>query len=140
MYLLAALSTPLPSIHFIGAEQLIFSEGINDLLNYKKNELISFSDSNGMIWMITVGATVLEKNQIEEVGRIFQKEIDRRRELDAWNVKYKEAHGPIGEMDLDDSHCESTEPYGQIPAENEEEKQVSKSKQIKRQICDETFK
>jgi hypothetical protein len=139
MYLLAALSTPLSSIHFIDAEQLKFSEGINELLNYNKNELIGFSDSNGMIWMITISATILEKNKIEEVGNIFQKEIDRRRELDAWNIKYKEEYGPVEENEVDDSHCESTEPFEQI-SENDDVKLLPKSKSIKRQICHETIK
>uniref|UniRef100_A0A2S2R2B2 WD repeat-containing protein 63 n=1 Tax=Sipha flava TaxID=143950 RepID=A0A2S2R2B2_9HEMI len=137
--LIGSLSTPLSSIHFIDAEQLKFSEGINELLNYNKNELIGFSDSNGMIWMITISATILEKNKIEEVGNIFQKEIDRRRELDAWNIKYKEEYGPVEENEVDDSHCESTEPFEQI-LENDDVKLLPKSKSIKRQICHETIK
>lgn len=92
-----------------------------------------------MIWMITIGATVLEKDQIEEVGRTFQKEIDRRRELDEWNLKYKETYGTI-EDKMNGSRFEPTEQYRQIPVETEDEKPVLKSKQLKGQICDETFK
>ncbi|CAH1731486.1 unnamed protein product [Aphis gossypii] len=97
--LIATLSAPYSPIHFIDTKRLIFNEGIHEVLNYKKNELISFSDASGTIMMMTTDAVVMESNTIEEVGRVFQKEVVWRKELDAWNSKCKEEFRSMAEND-----------------------------------------
>lgn len=135
----AALSTPRPSIHYIGREQLKFAEGLNEIMNYNKHELISFSDSTGAIMMVTVDAIILEQSEIEDIGRVFQKEVDWRKELDAWNEKYKLEYGSIGENNMDDRSYRPSE----IPTMVQMEKRQSTTmtqEQIKRQVCEETFR
>lgn len=89
--------------------------------------------------MITMEAILLEQNEIEDIGRVFQKEVDWRKELDAWNEKYKIEYGSIGENNMDDRNFKSTE----MPNWNQTEKHRSTTmtqEQINRQVCDETFR
>lgn len=65
-------------------------------MNREKYELISFSDFTGTIIMITIDATALKSNEIEEVRCMFQDEVNRRKELDEWNNKYKEQLETLG--------------------------------------------
>lgn len=87
---------------------------------------------------MTTDAVVIEPNTIEEVGRVFQKEVAWRKELDAWNGKYKEEFRSVGENNVDSrsyreikSHATNQSDNIQLPLSQE---------QIKRKICDETFK
>jgi hypothetical protein len=90
LHLIAALSTPNPSVHYIKVEELQYSQGISEVLDYKINETIAFSDTNGMISVITVDTTVPKKDEIEEVGNLFRKVVDARHEVDMWNKNYIE--------------------------------------------------
>lgn len=90
LHLLAALSTPNSSVHYINAEQLQYLQGISEVLDYKINETIAFSDTNGMISLITVDTIVPEIDKIEEVGHLFQKVINAKHEVDTWNKNYIE--------------------------------------------------
>lgn len=90
--------------------------------------------------MITVNAIVLEPDEIEEVGRVFQKEVDRRKELDAWNDKYKEEFGSIGENNMDDRDYKSNDIQIPVSVQIENPPQTLTPEQIKKKICDDTFK
>jgi len=65
---------------------------------------------------------------------MFQKEVDRRRELDAWNDTYREQFKSTRKNDEDDYN--STEE--QVPAENDN--QHLTVEQIKRKTRNENFK
>lgn len=136
------MSAPHSPIHFVGTEQFGFADGINETLNCAKNELISFSDAVGTVRIITVDAAVLSPDEIELVGRMFQKEVDWRRELDVWNENYKTEFGSIGEYsEADDCECARSVVVQMTPAQNEPPPvPVLTPEQIKRKICDETFK
>lgn len=135
VYAFAALSAPRPSIHYIGADRFEYAEGINELMNDEKYELIGFSDSAGTVTMIAIDAVALTPSEIADVGRMFQKEVDRRRELDAWNVKYNELFGPGRENDND---RDSSEEPKKVQTESGQRK--STAEQAKRKTRDETFK
>lgn len=137
-----ALSAPHPSINFIDAERLVFAEGLNEMMDYRKNELICFSDSAGTIMVITMDAVAPKADEIREVGRMFQKEVDRRRELDEWNEKYKIRFGSIGENNVDDYNLienPATIPTSEISTAAQPGPTLTQE-QIRRKICDETFK
>lgn len=133
------MSSPLPSIHYIGTEQLKFAEGINKVLDQNKNELISFSDSAGTIMMVTIDVVALKPKDIEDIENVFTNEVELRKELDAWNEKYKEQFGSIGENNVDEYKTnEKKPPISTISIELFQP--ALTPKQIKRKICDETFK
>ncbi|XP_060848211.1 dynein axonemal intermediate chain 3-like isoform X2 [Rhopalosiphum padi] len=137
--LIATLSAPYSPIHFIDTEWLTFTEGLHEVLNYKKNELISFSDSTGTIMMITTDAVVMEPNTIEEVGRVFQKEVIWRKELDAWNSKYKEEFRSIAENDEDGRDYKAIKSYKPNSVHSDNIQPTLSQEQIKRNIIDETL-
>lgn len=137
---LTALSAPYSPIHFIGTERLIFTEGVHGVMNYKKNELISFSDSTGTIMMITTDVPVMEPNTIEEVGRVFQKEVIWRKELDAWNSKYKEEFKSMRENDVGSQDYREIKSHVSNSAHSDNSQPMLSQEQIKRKIWDETFK
>lgn len=137
----AALSSPYPPMHFSGTENVMFAQGVSEMVNYKKNELICFSDSAGTVMIMTISAVSLKPNEIEEIGRVFQKELDWITELDAWNHKYKAEFGHMGEYDLDDHDYKSIESFDKLHvADFEKIKQKPSQEQIYKTICDETFK
>jgi len=121
-------------MHYIGAEPFKCAKDINEVMDQDKYELISFSDSAGKIMMFTIDTTAMKPSEIEEVGRMFQKEVDRRRELDAWNDTYKEQFKPTIENYVDD--YDSTEE--QVPTENNNQNLTAE--QIKRKTCNKNFK
>lgn len=84
--------------------------------------------------MITIDTTALKPSEIEEVGRMFQKEVDRRRELDAWNDTYREQFKSTRENDADD--YDSTEE--QVPTQNDDQNLTAE--QIKRKTRNENLK
>lgn len=137
---LAALSAPYSPIHFIGTERLMFTEGIHEVMNYKKNELISFSDSTGTIMIITTDVPVVEPNIIEEVGRVFQKEVIWRKELDVWNSKYKEEFRSIKENDADSQDYRAVKSHVSNSIHSDDLQPTLSQEQMKRKIWDETFK
>lgn len=135
------MSAPHPSIHYVGAKQMAFAGGMNEVLDYGKNELICFSDSAGMIMAVTVDAAVPGPGEVQEVGRVFQKEVDWRTELDEWNDKYKAQFGSIGENNVDDySPAAVSAPNADKAAALQQPRPTLTQEQIKRKICDETFK
>lgn len=141
MTALAALSTPHPLTRYNGAKRFAFAEGINEVMDREKYELISFSDFAGTIIMITVDATPLKSNEIENVRHMFRDEVDRRKELDEWNDKYKERFGTMGENNVDDDYSprEDEVPIpGAIPTKNDILGMTQE--QISRRICEENFK
>lgn len=138
LYVLAELSTPYPPIHFIGTEKFKFAGGIHDVMDYEKNELISFSDSNGTVILATTDTVALEPSEIENIGKIFRKEVDRRNEMDAWNDKYKELFGSIGENNIDE-YDPTTEKISPISFEVKSVEPTLTPGQIKRKICDEVY-
>lgn len=89
--------------------------------------------------MITVEAMSVKSTDIEEVGHVFQREVDWRRELDVWNEKYKERFGSLDEKNIDDN--KSTKKL-QIPASvsTQDGRTTVTLTQMKRKIYDETFK
>lgn len=136
----AALSAPYSPIHFIGTERIIFTEGMHEVMNYKKNELISFSDSTGAIMMITTDVPVMEPNTIEEVGRVFQKEVIWRKELDAWNSKYIEEFRSMRENDVDSQDYSGIKLHAPNSVHSDSTQPTWSQEQIKRKIWDEIFK
>lgn len=119
----------------------MFAHGVSDMMNYKRNRIICFSDSAGTVMVMTIRASILKPNEIEEVRSQFQKEIDWLTELDDWNDKYKKEFGPLGEYDVDDHDYKSTQSDEQPHAvENEFIQPILSQDQIKKTICDETFK
>lgn len=88
--------------------------------------------------MVSVDAAVLEPNEIEKIACVFQKEVDWRRDLDAWNDKYKELFGSVENKNGGD--CKTTEKEVSTMIPVEEIQLNSASGQTKRKICDETFK
>eukprot|EP00102_Acyrthosiphon_pisum_P020917 XP_016658127.1 PREDICTED: uncharacterized protein LOC100571197 [Acyrthosiphon pisum] len=137
--LITTLSAPYSPIHFIGTERLIFSEGIHEVMNYKKNELISFSDSTGAIMMITTDVPVMEPNTIEEVGRVFEKEVIWRKELDGWNSKYKEEFRAMRENDVGSQDYWEIKSHVPNSVHSDNLQPTLSQEQIKRKIWDETF-
>lgn len=135
----AALSTPHPPMHYVGIERFGFAEGINGVMDCGRNELIGFSDSVGTVRMVTVNATVPGPGEVERVGHMFQKEVDRRRELDAWNDKYKTEFGSKSENDVDaDNYAVMQSP---IRSSVDVVRPTSMTPdQVKRKIGDETYK
>lgn len=139
MNTLLALSTPQPSIQFVGdGERFKYAEGINKVIDQGKTELISFSDSSGIIMIITVDSVTLEPNESEEVGRVFHKEVDRRRELDAWNKMYKEEFGSRVNK-INDRPTTSELPVP-TSVQIEDGRPPLKSERIQIRIYDEIFK
>jgi len=136
----AALSAPHSPIHFIGSERIIFTEGMHGVMNYKKNELISFSDSTGAIMMITTDVPIMEPNTIEEVGRVFQKEVIWRKELDAWNSKYKEEFGSMRENDVGSQNYSGIKLHAPNSVHSDSTQPTWSQEQIKRKIWDEIVK
>lgn len=134
---LAALSTPLPSIHYIGAERFRFAEGINEVMDQNKNELISFSDSAGTIMMVTIDVVAMKPKDMEDAENVFMNEVNLRKELDAWNEKYREQFGTMGENNVDDYKSTDRKPP---TIAIESAPPILTAEQIKRKLCDETFK
>jgi len=94
---------------------------------------------------ITVNTTVvLRSDEIEEIGHMFQKEVNWRKELDEWNERYKAQFGSIGENYVDDNDQIEKLPEVQtaeIIMEIAQPPQPTLTQdQIRRKICDETFK
>jgi hypothetical protein len=111
------------------------------MVNYKKNRIICFSDSAGTVMIMTIRATILKSNEIEEVGSIFQEECDWLRELDAWNEKYKAEFGVSGENDVDDHDYKSIQSFEKLHVvESEHIQPMLSQDQVKKAICNETFK
>lgn len=88
--------------------------------------------------IMTIDTVILKLNEGEEVGRVFQKEVDRRRELDAWNEMYKKEFG--SRVNKIDDHPQTSElpvpssvqiEYGQPPL---------KPERVQVRIYDEIFK
>lgn len=113
---------------------------MHEVINYKKNELISFSDSTGTIMMIITDVPVMEQNTIEEVGRVFQKEVIWRKELDAWNSKYTEEFRSTIKNDVDSQDNREIKSYVPNSVHSDNLQQTLSQEQIKRKIWDETFK
>lgn len=119
----------------------MFADGVSDMMNYKKNRIICFSDSAGTVMVMTIRATILKPNEIEEVGSRFQKELDWLTELDDWNDMYKRIFGPLGEYDVDDHDYKAMQSDEELHAvESELIQPILSQNQIKKTICDETFK
>ncbi|XP_025202203.1 uncharacterized protein LOC112599497 [Melanaphis sacchari] len=137
--LISTLSAPYSPIHFIDAERLIFAEGMHEVLNYKKKELISFSDSTGTIMMMTIDAAKMEPNIIEEVGRVLQKEVIWRKELDVWNSKYREEFRSMAKNDEDDRDYRTMKSHVPNSVHGDNIQPTLSREQIKRKIFDETF-
>lgn len=137
----AALSAPRPSVHYVGAERpatATAARGMNAVLDPGGDGgtgLICFSDSAGTIMAITVDAPAPGPDEVQDAGRAFQDEVDRRRELDEWNDKYRTRFGLIGENNVDDydpaAAAAATATDGAGPFTQE---------QIRRKVCDETFR
>lgn len=108
-------------------------------MNYKKNRIICFSDSAGTVMVMTVRASVLKPNEIEQLGLLFQKELDWLTGLDAWNDRYKKEFGPSGEYDVDDHDYKSMQ-LDEHEVNGEFIQPILSQDQIKKTICDETFK
>lgn len=108
-------------------------------MDQNKNELISFSDSTGTIMMITIDVVVMKPKDIEDVKSVFTNEVNLRKELDAWNEKYREQFGTMGENNIDDYKLSEQKPsVVTIPVESAPP--ILTPDQIKRKLCDETFK
>lgn len=90
--------------------------------------------------MITTDAVVMEPNTIEEVGRVFQKEVIWRKELDAWNSKYKEEFRSIAENDEDGRDYKAIKSYKPNSVHSDNIQPTLSQEQIKRNIIDETLK
>jgi len=128
-------------MHYNSIKQFKFTEGINEVMNHEKYELISFSDFNGTIIMITIDAVLLKPNEIEEVRYMFENEVNRQKELDDWNNKYKELLGTMGESNMDDNYNPKNEDVsvkGSVSTKNDI--LALTQEQIMRQICKENFK
>jgi len=113
---------------------------MHGVMNYKKNELISFSDSTGAIMMITTDVPVMEPNTIEEVGLVFEKEVIWRKELDAWNSKYKEEFRSMRENNVGSQDYRAIKSHVPNSAHSDNPQPTFSQEQIKRKIWDETFK
>jgi len=119
----------------------MFAKGVSDMMNYKKNRIICFSDSAGTVMVMTIRASILKPNEIEEIGRLFQKELDWLTGLDAWNDMYKKQFGLSGENDVDDYDYKSMQSDDHLrEVDNKVIQPILSQDQIKRTICDETFK
>jgi len=119
----------------------VFAKGVSDIMNYKKNRIICFSDSAGTVMVMTIRASILKPNEIEEIQRQFQKELDWLTGLDAWNDMYKKEFGPLGEYDVDDHDYKSMQSDEHLHAvESEFIQPILSQDQIKKTICNETFK
>jgi len=122
----------------------MFAQGVSDMMNYKKNRIICFSDSAGTVMVMTIRASILKPNEIEEVRRQFQKELDWLTGLDTWNDMYKKEFGPSGEYDVDDYDYKTMQSDEHLHTVESEFIQPIVSTlsqdQIKKTICDETFK
>lgn len=89
-YTLAALSAVPSPMRFIDADKITFADGVHQVLNFKKNELISLSNHDGTVKMIIINVLALEVSEIERIRLVIQKEISRKIGLEAWNEKYAE--------------------------------------------------
>lgn len=89
--------------------------------------------------MISVDTIKLKPNECQEVGRVFQKEVDRRRELDAWNEKYKEEFETKGN-NTTDNHLPTYKLQVPTSIQIENVQSPLKPKQMKTQIYNEIFK
>jgi len=119
----------------------MFAHNVSEMMNYKKNRIICFSDSAGTVMVMTIRASILKPNEIEEVRNQFQKELDWLTELDDWNDKYKKEFGPLGEYDVDDHDYKAMQSDEQpLAVESEFIQPILSQDQIKKTICDETFK
>ncbi|CAH1731756.1 unnamed protein product [Aphis gossypii] len=138
--LIASLSAPYPQFNYIGADSVMYAKGINNMVNYKKNRIICFSDSAGTVMIMTIRATLLTPDEILETGNLFQEECDWLKGLDAWNERYKKEFGVLGENDVDDHDYKSIQSYDQSHvAESEHIQPVLSRDQIQKAICEETF-
>lgn len=144
MYLITfstALSSPYPLIHYIGTENVKFAQGVSEMADPKKNRLICFSDSAGTVMIMTITASTPTPNELEEIERIFQKELDWLRRLDDWNEIYKKEFGLMGENDVDDNDYKSFQSSEQPNVvESENIKPILSKNNIHKVICEETFK
>jgi len=119
----------------------MYAKGINDMVNYKKNRIICFSDSAGTVMIMTIRATLLTPDEILETRNLFQEECDWLKGLDAWNERYKKEFGVLGENDVDDHDYKSIHSYDQSHvAESEHIQPILSRDQIQKAICEETFK
>lgn len=89
--------------------------------------------------MVTVDAAVMEPNEIEKIASVFQKEVDWRGELDAWNDQYKEMFGSVEKINENNRKIIEKE-VSTMVVPIEEVQLNSTPGHTKRKICDETFK
>jgi len=83
----------------------------------------------------------LKSNEIEDVRNMFRNEVNRRKELDEWNDKYKERFGAMGENNVDDNYSPRDDELSTpdtIPTKNDMLGMTQE--QISRRICEENFK
>ncbi|XP_050436301.1 uncharacterized protein LOC126843044 [Adelges cooleyi] len=135
---ITTLSAPNPLVHFLNATRCESSNETSELIDFNKNEFIGFADFAGTVRLFSMNANVSDLRKIKEVGHLFHKESERRRELDLWNERYKEQFGSKGENDFDD--CESVEIRKPPTVHIEKQSEQLTSEQTKRKICVETFK
>lgn len=89
--------------------------------------------------MVTIDVVAMKSKDIEDVECVFTNEVNLRKELDAWNEKYREQFGTMGENNVDDyKSTDKKQPLTTIPIESAPP--ILTPEQIKRKICDETFK
>lgn len=102
--------------------------------------MISFSDASGTIMMMTTDAVVMESNTIEEVGRVFQKEVVWRKELDAWNSKCKEEFRSMAEHDENIRDYRKIKSHVPDSVHSDNIQPTLSQEQIKKKIFDEIYK
>jgi len=91
--------------------------------------------------MIITDVPVMEPDTIEEVGRVFQKEVIWRKELDVWNSKYKEEFRSMRKNCVDNQENRAIKSYyGPNSVHSDNLQPTLSQEQIKRKIWDETFK
>jgi len=90
--------------------------------------------------MMTTDAVVMESNTIEEVGRVFQKEVVWRKELDAWNSKCKEEFKSMAENDENVRDYRKIKSHVPDSVHSDNIQPTLSQEQIKRKIVDDIFK
>ncbi|XP_050527751.1 uncharacterized protein LOC126897863 isoform X2 [Daktulosphaira vitifoliae] len=134
---ITTLSAPNPLVHYT-SKNFKFSKDINELVDFNKNEVICFADSFGALQLYSMEVGENDPNEIDEVDALFKKEIERKKELNNWNEKYKEIFGILGENNVDEFQSVETQMSSTLEPIEEKSETVT-SEQNKRKICNEAF-
>ncbi|XP_050532358.1 dynein axonemal intermediate chain 3-like [Daktulosphaira vitifoliae] len=133
---ITTLSNPYSVVHFLGMKKFGSPNEDNKVIDFVRNEIICFSDSDGIIKLFNMKVPKLNLKEIQKVGQFFYKEVSRRSELDTWNKKYKEK---LENKDTENIIKNLVKIESQ-PEDYINNISVSTPEHIKRKICDELFK